>query len=110
MTHPNSQIHTIVMRRIRTIHVVRAAAGSVGVSLILLAGSLYVIGREVWVARVFENMPNIGHISAFTTFFTTAFLTTDAIVQVLTLLSLFALLWLMRSIGKILFIRPTQFA
>ncbi len=110
MTTHNTEIRTIVMRRVRTIHALRASATSVGVSILILAVSLYFIGREVWVARVFENMPNVEHVSALFSFFSSAFLTTEFAVQVLVVLMLLAIAWLVRGIGKVLFIQPMRFA
>lgn len=96
----NSTIHTTVMRRVRTIHTLQSAASGVGAAVLLLLLSLYLIGREVWVARVWENMPNIAHVRAFTQFFTYAFTHTHFSVQILILLSVFALLWLLREIAR----------
>lgn len=109
MNSTHSTIHMTVMRRVRTIHALRAASAPIGASFLVLAGSLYIIGREVWVARVFQNMPRIEDVAAVARFFTSAFLTTDVVVQALTLLTLIAALWLVREVGKLLLI-PTRYA
>lgn len=109
MTSTDSKIHMTVMRRVRTIHALRAATGTLAVSFALLGVSLYLIGREVWVARVFQNMPRIENVAAVARFFTAAFLSTDTIVQVLTILSLIAAIWFVRGIGK-LFVQPMRYA
>lgn len=110
MKTSNSTIRTTVMRRIHTIHALRMSASGVGASFLILAVSLYFIGREVWVAQVFQNMPQLGHVAAVARFFASAFASTDMIVQTLILLSGVALVWMLREGGRIVFIRPTQFA
>jgi hypothetical protein len=98
------------MRRVRSIHAMRAAASGIGVSFVLLVVSLYFIGREVWVARVFENMPSAGHVTAVLRFFASAFITTDAAVQALTLLSAIAVLWLLRELVRLLSLQSARYA
>jgi hypothetical protein len=97
------------MRRVRTIHTLRAVTGTLAASFVLLAVSLYLIGREVWVARVFENMPRLEDAAAVARFFTAAFLTTEFAVQALVILSLIAGVWLLRGIGKLL-AQPARYA
>lgn len=97
----NSTIHTNVMRRVRTIHAIESAASGAGASIVLLAASLYFIGREVWVARVWENMPNLMHVNAFINFFTYAFLHTNIFVQVLILITIFAGVWFVREFVRV---------
>jgi hypothetical protein len=89
------------MRRVRRIHALRAAASGVGASFVVLAGSLYFIGREVWVARVFQNMPRVENVSAVFRFFTSAFLSTDFAVQVLVMLCAAAGVWLVREMARV---------
>lgn len=84
------------MRRVRIMHTVRTltpafAAG--GLFILALGG----IGREVWVAKVFENMPSYADIPSVPSFFSGAFLHTELMVQVLLILALGALVWLARS-------------
>ena len=102
MTMTDSSIQKTVMRRVYTIHALRAAAGGAGASIIVLIASLYLIGREVWVARVFQNMPNLSHISEDLRFIASAFTHTELAVQVLTLLSLAAFVWLLRELARVL--------
>lgn len=94
------------MRRVRTIHALRSAASGVGASIILILVSLYFIGREVWVARVWENMPSIANAQAFARFFTYAFTHTHFSVQLLVLTVIFATLWFLREIGRRLLVTP----
>lgn len=102
----NSNIHTTVMRRVRTIHALRTMATGVGVSLVLLVAALYVIGREVWVARVFENMPSLEHVPQVVHFFTSAFLTTNIVVQLLLLVCIGSAVWFVRELSRII-VHPT---
>lgn len=110
MEKNNSNIHTIVMRRVHRIHTLRALLGGAGASLAVLAASLYFIGREVWVARVFENMPHSADVLAVARFFTEAFITTNVIVQALILLSAVAFLWMLREASKLLSLSTYRFA
>ena len=106
----NSTIHTTVMRRVRTIHALQSSASGVGASVLLAIASLYFIGREVWVARVWENMPNLTNINAFIRFFTYAFLHTHVIVQALILLTIFAALWFVRELTRAFVMSSLQLA
>lgn len=84
------------MRRVRIIHSVRIAAPVLAAS-VLLALALWGIGREVWVAKVLENMPSYADVPGVLGFLSGAFLHTELAVQVLSILVLGALLWLARS-------------
>lgn len=97
-----SKIKQNVMRRVRTIHAVRPLTGGTAVAVVLLGVSLYAIGRMVFVAQVFRNMPAVGDVSAVLRFFLSAFLHTDFVVQVLTLLVTAAALWMVRDIARVL--------
>lgn len=94
----NSISHT-VMRRVRMIHAFRTLAplvGGAGVFLIAVWG----IGREVWVAKVFENMPTLSDVPAVLSFYARAFLATDLFVQLLSILAAGALIALARSFAR----------
>jgi len=96
--------HT-VMRRVHRIHVLRTiAAPSAGVLVFLFA--LWGIGREVWVAKVFENMPSVVNVPQVLSFVTNAFIHTDLMVQILSLLAVAALVWLASEMAHLL--RPTH--
>ena len=56
MTNP-SNIEQTVMRRVRTAHRLRPFFSMGAVAFVVAVLALYGIGREVWVARVFENSP-----------------------------------------------------
>jgi len=98
----DSSIQKTVMRRVKTIHALRAASGGAGVSVLVLIASLYLIGREVWVARVLQNMPSSAHIGENLRFIAGAFAHTEFAVQALTLLCAAAFLWLLREIARVL--------
>lgn len=91
------------MRRVHTIHAIRPLASGTAFAALLATGSLYLIGREVWVARVFENMPSPAHLLSFATFFETAFFNTTTVVQVLCVAILFSFVWIVRD-----FVRSIQ--
>ncbi|MEK7080103.1 MAG: hypothetical protein AAB883_00125 [Patescibacteria group bacterium] len=89
-----SLIHKNVMRRVRTIHALRPFASTTALSVVLFLVAVWGIGREVWVARVVENMPSLADIGAVLRFVIAAFANTDIIVQSLSVLALAAFLWL----------------
>lgn len=97
--NPSSSISRTVLRRVRTIYLLRAYA-PITAAAALFALSLWGIGREVWVAKVFENMPSLADVPAVLSFYGGAFLGTEALVQILVAASLGALLWLAAAIGK----------
>ena len=68
--------------------------------MLLSLVSLYVIGREVWVAQVFANMPNPINVLALVHFIEVAFLNTTTLVQVLCVAIVFSAIWLVRDVAK----------
>jgi hypothetical protein len=104
-TMNESTIEKNVMRRVHRISILRLIiSGTVfAVTLALLA--LYGIGREVWVAQVFENGPQsfLGH----TLYLLYAFEHTRFVVQALALLCIGSLVYLVREavrfIGELFF-------
>lgn len=99
-TAMQSDIHANVMRRVHTIHAVRPLVSGTALAVLLSLGSLYFIGREVWVARVFANMPNPVHVASVVRFFEAAFFNTTTVVQVLCITVLFGLFWLARDLTR----------
>ncbi|MDB5190110.1 MAG: hypothetical protein JWN49_436 [Parcubacteria group bacterium] len=69
-----------------------------GLSLVVFAGSLYALGREVWVARIFQNMPSLADAPAAFSFFLSAFRETHVLVQITILLSIAAMFWLAKEV------------
>jgi hypothetical protein len=98
---PNPTISHIVMRRVRVIHAVRTLSIPVSSGLALLL-ALWGIGREVWVAKVFENMPAVADMPAVLSFFASAFLHTDFAVQVFSILAAASVAWLAYGIARTL--------
>jgi len=86
------------MRRVRIMHRIHtfAPATAAGILFVLALGG---IGREVWVAKVFENMPSYADLPSVFSFLSGAFLHTELVVQVLLILALGALVWLARSLA-----------
>lgn len=93
---PNSLISRTVMRRVRIMHAVRTFAPVLSASALFML-AVWEIGREVWVAKVFENMPSYADLPAIVSFFGSAFVNTEVVVQVLSILAFGALVWLARS-------------
>lgn len=87
-----SNIERIVMRRILLIRVLRLVISTAMLAALTTIAALWGIGREVWVARVFENAPS--GISDLPNFYLAAFMHTHIIVQVLTFLTLASLIYL----------------
>lgn len=85
-----SNIHNTVMCRVRTIHTVRPLVSTTAFSALFFLGALWGIGRQVWVARVFENMSFATDPAAFSQFLVSAFAQTEFVVQALTLVALAA--------------------
>lgn len=97
--NPNSSISNTVMKRVRRIHTMRLLAAPTA-SAGLLALALWGIGREVWVAKVFENMPSFADAPGAVAFVASAFTHTDLSVQVLSIVALAALIWLARECAR----------
>ncbi len=94
------------MQRIRTIHALRTSATGIGISVLTLIAALYVIGREVWVARVFQNMPSSTDIPGVIRFGLSAFSHTHFIVQILILLVFVAIFWFLCEVVRLVRIKP----
>lgn len=87
-----SNIERIVMRRVLLIRILRLVISTAVLAVLTTIAALWGIGKEVWVARVFENAPhNIGNLPNF---YFAAFMHTHLIVQILTLLTLASLIYL----------------
>jgi hypothetical protein len=95
-----SNIEKVVMKRVQRIHTLSYFINGFVASGIVLALALYGIGREVWVARVFQNGPSgfLGH----SLYLTYAFDHTRLPVQLLSLLVLLSLIYLARESAKLI--------
>jgi hypothetical protein len=97
-------IEAVLMRRVRTVHALRPFFSAAALSALLVLLSLWGIGREVWVAKVFENAPHGSLVSA-ARFFLDALLGTRLVVQALVALALAATVYLAREAARLL-VRP----
>lgn len=102
-----SPIEAVVMRRVRRMRILLLILSTVTLATLTALAALWGIGREVWVARVFENMPHAGGLSALASFWFAAFLNTHLIVQLLVILTLISLLLLARETVRMLVTRIT---
>lgn len=105
MNAPSSISHT-VMRRVYRIHALRRGVAVVGAASVFLL-ALWGVGREVWVAKVFENMPSVADVPAVALFFLNAFQDTDLVVQALVIVALAALVWFARALARVAALRPS---
>ncbi|MDO8231901.1 MAG: hypothetical protein Q7T37_01730 [bacterium] len=95
-----SDIEQVVMRRVARIRVLRHFVSGPALALFVSVVALWSIGREVWVAHVFENAPTqLADIMRFSLF---AFGHTRFVVQVLSVLVLMSLLYVARETAKLL--------
>lgn len=88
------------MRRVARIRVLKYFTSGSALAIVVSVTALWGIGREVWVARVFENAPtqlaDLLHFSLF------AFGHTRFVVQILSVLVLMSLLYIARESAKLL--------
>lgn len=84
------------MRRVRIMHAARTFAPVFAASALFIL-AVWEIGREVWVAKVFENMPSFANVPAVLNFLGSAFVNTELAVQTFTIVALGAFVWLTRS-------------
>lgn len=82
-----STIKDKVMNRVRTVSLARPFVSTGVLSLVILFVALVGIGREVWVARVFENVPTWTDADVLITFFVSAFVSTSFVVQSLVIVA-----------------------
>jgi hypothetical protein len=108
MTAPNNLRRT-VMRRVRIIRTVRPFMSSAALSAYLLVLSLHAIGREVFVAQVWRNIPSADPVTLLR-FAEAAFLNTTFLVQGLSILSAAAMTWLARECIRTLAAQHARFA
>jgi hypothetical protein len=95
-----SSIEKVVMRRILYIRILRPFVSNGAIATLILGLALWGIGKEVWVARVFQNAPH--NVWALPQFYLAAFDHTRFLVQVLTLATLVSLFYLARETAKLL--------
>jgi hypothetical protein len=102
MTDP-TDIERIVMRRVRRMRLLLLILSTIALAAVTAVAALWGIGREVWVARVFENGPHdlLGRVA----YLGYAFAHTRLIVQALSLLTLGSFILLARELARTLLVR-----
>jgi hypothetical protein len=91
MNNPQTNsIHSIVMRRVHTVYLLKTYFTTSVLSVVAFIVALWGVGREVWVAHVFHNMPSVTNVSAVSSFYFSAFQDTRLVVQILVLLAFVA--------------------
>lgn len=95
-------IERTVMRRVRLIRILALIISTATLAALTALAALWGIGREVWVARIFENMPQTSDLGAFLSFWFSAFLETHLLVQILTVLTLVSVFFLGRELARFL--------
>ncbi len=87
-----TNIEKNVMRRVRLIRLLALIISTAMLAALTFIAALWGIGKEVWVARVFQNAPtDFTHLADF---YLAAFLQTRLVVQVLSVLTLASLIYL----------------
>jgi len=99
MNDTRTDIERIVMRRVHLIRILKLIISTVVLAVFTAVAALWGIGREVWVARVFENAPTDP--SDLLNFYIAAFTHTNIIVQALTVLTLASFLFLAREVARL---------
>jgi hypothetical protein len=89
------------MRRVRAVHSMRPFVSGAGFAALVVLFALWGIGREVWVAKVFENAPHQDLIAAGR-FFLSAVIGTRLVVQALIAVALAATIYLARETARLL--------
>lgn len=81
-----TSVERTVLLRVKTIHALRPLMRHGILAVLVLTLSLAGIGREVWVAKVIENMPSLLDVGASVQFFAAAVMGTEPLVQLLCVL------------------------
>lgn len=97
-----SNIERVVMKRVHRMRVLRVAFSNTALTLAVLTFALWDIGREVWVAKVFANMPHAVDVVAQEHFWLAAFLHAHFTVELFALVSLAALVLLARETARLI--------
>jgi hypothetical protein len=88
------------MHRVHLIRILKLVISTVVLAGITAVAALWGIGKEVWVARVFENAPP--NLDDLPRFYLAAFTHTNLIVQTLTLFTLASFLYLAFEIAHLI--------
>ncbi len=92
-----SNIERAVMRRVYIIRALRPVVSTGALSALIFIAALWGIGREVWVAHVFQNMPHSGDLASLARFYLAAFDHTRLIVQGLAVICALSVGYLIRE-------------
>lgn len=95
-----SNIEAVVMQRVRRMHILRMIISGAVFAVTLALIALYAIGREVWVARVFENGPQ--GFFAHSLYLVYAFEHTRFVVQALVVVCLASVVYLARETARLI--------
>jgi len=103
-----TNIEKNVMRRVHLMRLLGLIISTVVLALITLTLALWGIGRQVWVARVFENAPD--DFTDLPRFYLAAFNHTRLIVQALAVLTFVSFIYIARSTYRALvdFFTPSR--
>lgn len=93
-----TNIERIVMRRVQLIRILGLVISTGMLAILTLVLALWGIGKEVWVARVFQNAPT--DFTNLPDFFISAFGHTRLIVQILAVLSFVSFVYLARATAR----------
>lgn len=106
-----SNTERVVMNRVHLLRILGLIISTVMFAVLTFIAALWGVGREVWVARVFENMPHLNNFVAFTRFLFAAFIHTQLLVQILVLITLSSFIYLIREIARVFysFLTPSRF-
>jgi len=105
-----TNIEKNVMRRVRLIRILGLIISTLVLALVTFVLALWGIGKEVWVARVFQNMPQSGDFAETSRFYISAFGHTRFIVQALAVLTFVSFIYLARETVRALssFLAPAR--
>lgn len=105
-----TDIEKNVMRRVHLLRILGLIISTGTLAVLTFIAALWGVGKEVWVARVFENMPPTNDLLAFVRFWLSSFIHTRLVVQVLTLFTFASLVYLIREIVRAfsLFLTPIR--
>lgn len=97
-----SKIKQTVMRRVYVMHALRPIVSSTMLAVLVMGVSLFELGKLVFVAQVFRNMPAVEDVPALLQFFLNAYLNTDVGVQLCTVLVLLAVAWIVKDTARLI--------
>jgi len=105
-----SNTERVVMQRVRLLRILGLIISTGTLAALTFVAALWGVGKEVWVARVFENMPDSNDIIALASFWLAAFIHTRILVQALIICTLISFVYLVRETIRtlVLFFTPSH--